>query len=196
MERMHYFGLVSYSISSIGNQSYLRTLSFEVLNFTQGMMKFQTFLYGCIKMFVIIVLIVRNTCVWKFATEYDEVLIYTYMENALCSRSACSLPCVYWLSLAPAFLCNYVMKDRSMLFISMLKIMWSTCSMTTSTCWHELPLNHLILCLSCNKWSCAWYLSKLLQRMKCSNSTKMLQRNQHAVIVLTQKGICGTVLTV
>ena len=40
------------------------------------------------------------------------------------------------------------------------------------------------------------YLSKLLKRMKCFNSTKMLcTENQHAVRVLTQKGICGAVLT-
>ena len=42
-----------------------------------------------------------------------------------------------------------------------------------------------------------WYLSKLLKRMKCSNSTKMFNtENQHTVKVQTQKGIYGTVLTV
>ena len=40
-----------------------------------------------------------------------------------------------------------------------------------------------------------WYLSKLLKRMKCSNSTKMFTDNQHAVKLLTQKAY-GTVLTV
>ena len=47
-----------------------------------------------------------------------------------------------------------------------LKIIWSTYSMTTS--WYELPLYHL--------WSSGNKLSKLLKRMKFSNSTKMLQR--------------------
>ena len=41
-----------------------------------------------------------------------------------------------------------------------------------------------------------WYLSKLLKGIKLSSSTKMFTEDQHAVKVLTQKGICGTVLTV
>ena len=40
-----------------------------------------------------------------------------------------------------------------------------------------------------------WYLSKLLKRIKCSNSTSVIE-NQHSVKEQTQKGICGTVLTV
>ena len=37
-----------------------------------------------------------------------------------------------------------------------LKIIWSTCIMTT--CWHELPFEPFIICLSCNKWSCGTYM--------------------------------------
>ena len=73
----------------------------------------------------------------------------------------------------------------------MLKIIWSTCSMTTW--WHELHLNHLF-CLSCNNWSCStfqncWKEWNALIRQRCYRESTCCQST-------SQKGICGTVLTV
>ena len=61
-------------------------------------------------------------------------------------------------------------------------------------CWYELPLRHLFYIYT--------VMNEVVVLFKIVEKNKMLQfdedvtENQHAVKVLTQKGICGTVLTV
>ena len=57
--------------------------------------------------------------------------------------------------------------------------------------WTWAAFEPFILCLSCNKWSCQWYLSKLLKRMKCCYSTKMLQRINMQSNYLHRKAYVG-----
>ena len=52
----------------------------------------------------------------------------------------------------------------------------------------------LILCLSCNKWSCGAYQNSW-KEWNALIWQIYVTKNQHAVKVQTQKGICGTVLT-
>ena len=48
--------------------------------------------------------------------------------------------------------------------------------------------------LSCNKWSCGAY--QIVEKSVMLWFDKDVTEKQHAVKLLTQKGICGTVLTV
>ena len=63
-----------------------------------------------------------------------------------------------------------------------------------TTCWHDLPLNHLFYAyLVINE---VVVLIKIVEKNEMLYFHKDVTENQHAVKVLTQKGICGTVLTV